>query len=280
MAMDLKRVIVSSAEVDHNPADKVEGPTRKDIATTFTRKLVFECVPDLPSSESYQAIREVVIHRQHMEEPWSQKPADHFLWMESHFNRYLKVIAPSISFIDSLHLKLCTESPCRWTYDSINSLNHCFESAIRCTYEVTGAPWHDSTALCAAYDLQCVLTFRDYGISQERRAGYIASCISECFEEEDLDTSTGQLFLCDIPSLVLNPRELASAADVNEAAIIKICDLVTVYPDLTGSIYKTKLDFFKSRIKLVKPGFKPTLADLYPRPQPKSVISSLYIEVS
>jgi len=228
--------MVSSAEMDVNSADESDEPTRKDIATTFTHRLIFACMPDVPIPQSYRAIEDVVIHRQDMEEPWFQKPADHFLWMESRFNRYLKVIAPSMSFIDSLHLKPRTESPCRRTHDSINALYQCIESAIRCTYEVTDAPWHDSTDICAAYDLQCVLTFHDYRISQKHKVSYIASFISECFEEEDPDTPTGQLFLCDVPSLVLNPQELASGADLDEAAINKICDHVYVYPDLTGSI--------------------------------------------
>jgi hypothetical protein len=156
----------------------------------------------------------------------------------------------------------------------MTALFQCFESAIPCTYELTYVDIDDAKALYAAYDLQCVVHLRAGWISTpERRSQLLASHINECFEEEDLDAPTGQLFLCDIPSSFLNSQELASAADPNEAAINKICDLVSVYPDLTGSIYKTKLDFFKSRIKLVKSGFKPSLTDLYPRPQPRSVVS-------
>jgi len=156
-----------------------------------------------------------------------------------------------------------------------------FESAVACTYEITDIGIKDLNALCAAYDFQCVVHVRgDRLPSPGRKAQLLASHINECFEEEDLDTPTGQLFLCDLPSLVLDPQELASAADLDEAAINKIYDLVSIYPNLDGSIYETKLDFFKSRIKLVKSGFKPTLADLYPRPQPKSVISPFLIKVS
>ena len=167
-----------------------------------------------------------------------------------------------------------------FTDEKLIALFHCFEIALPCTYEVTNVVYDDEMTISTAYDMQCVVHFTDgFEESPEHKASRIASHINQCFDEEDLATPTGQLFLCDIPSFVLDAQELASG-DIEETAINKICDLVSVYPDLDGSIYKTKLDFFKSRIKLVKSGFKPTLADLYPRPQPKSVISPFLIKVS
>ena len=230
-------------------------------------------MPDIPISRSYRAINEVVIQREDTEETWPPNACDHFLWLESRFNRYLRIIGPAISLIDSLHVKV--QPSCRSVRndDKMNALYQCFDSAIQCTYELTVPLCYETTAVHISYHLQCVVTFAQSGQGPERGAGFIASYISDCFEDEDLDTPTGQLFIRDLPHVVLNPQELASASDLNEAAITKICDLVSVYPDLTGSIYKTKLDFFKSRIKLVKSGLKPTLADLYPRPQPRSVLS-------
>ena len=259
--------------MDKTSADRVEEPTRKDIATSFTRKLIFACMPDVPISQSYRAFNEVVIDREYPVEPWPEETFDHFLWFESRFKRYLKIIGPTISLIDSLHVDLHTSFPYRGFQERVHALYQCFESAIQCTYGVTGILWYNPSDMSIAYDLQCVVNLGQSTSGPEHSAGYIASYISDCFEDEDLDTPTGQLFICDLPPVVLNLQELASA-DVDETAMVKICDLVSFYPDLTGSIYKTKLDFFRSRIKLVKSGFKPTLADLYLRAQPRSVVSS------
>ena len=236
-------------------------------------------MPDVPISKSYRGINEIVVLWGFMEEAWHLKSLERFLWSESRFNRYLKIIQPAISLIDSLHVNLHTNYTYRGYQETIHALYRCFESAILCTYEVTRPTWYKTADVGIAYDLQCVVTFAHFGLSPERGAAYIASYISDCFEDEDLDMPTGQLFICDLPPVVLDPQELASASDLDEAAIIKICDLVSVYPDLTGSVYKTKLDFFRSPIKLVKSGFKPTLADLYPRPQPRSVICPCYLRL-
>jgi hypothetical protein len=256
-------------------ADYIEGPTRKDIATSFTRKIIFDEIPNLPLSHSYRALEELVIVRlsDSNPEPYVPTPYEKNLWVESRFEQCLKVVAPSIGAIKSLYVKLYIRALTKYPHDRINALFYCFDSVIPCIYEISDIGVADSDAFYAAYDLQCVVHLKGgWRETPECRAKHIASHINECFEEEDLDTPTGQLFLCDIPSYVLDPQELASADDLDEAAINKICDLVSVYPDLTGSIYKTKLDFFRSRIKLVKSGFKPSLSDLYPRPQPRSVV--------
>jgi len=59
---------------------------------------------------------------------------------------------------------------------------------------------------------------------------------------------------------------LQSTEAVEDIALIKLCKFIKVWPDLSGSPYKSKLEFLKSRVKLVKPGFRPSLADLIPTP--------------
>jgi hypothetical protein len=303
MVTGLSATIVSLSEWRvQKGANQIEGkPTQKDIATSSTRKIIFEEIPDLPISHSYHALNELVIGYLPMSysEPCRGRFYQDGWWLESRFEECLNAVAPSFESISSLHVKLCIEYSEDATHDELIALFHCFETAIPCTYEATNVDYDDAMTIYTAYDMQCVIHLTDgfgmfpkqrvrriaplangFGMFPEHKASRIAKHIDQCFDEEDLATPNGQLFICDIPSFVLNTQELASAVDVNEAAIIKICNLVSVFPNLDGSIYKTKLDFFKSRIKLVKSGFKPSLADLYPRPQPKSVISPFYSEVS
>jgi len=302
MVTDPSVPIVSLAErrVEKEVNQLAGKPTRKDIATYSTRKIIFCDIPDLPISHSYRALKELEIGYLPLcqSEPRYMSHRD-ISWEESRVQECLKMIAPIVGSISSLHVKLYILSSVDFTDEKLIALFDCFETAIPCTYEVTNVDYNDAMTIYAAYDMQCVIHLTDGSgeypkqrarrwlpgtngpkTSPELKASRLAKHIDQCFDEEDLETPTGQLFLCDMPSSVLDAQELAPAADVNEAAINKICDLVSVYPDLTGSIYETKLDFFRSRTKLVKSGFKPTLADLYPRPQPKSVISPFYLKIS
>ena len=150
--MALGIILVSSAQVVKDSADKLEKPTRKDVATSFTRKLIFACMPDIPISRSYRAINEVVIQREDTEETWPPNACDHFMWLESRFNRYLRIIGPAISLIDSLHVKV--QPSCRSVRndDKMNALYQCFDSAIQCTYELTVPLCYETTAVSIAYD--------------------------------------------------------------------------------------------------------------------------------
>ena len=119
-----------------------------------------------------------------------------------------------------------------------------------------------------AYELQAVVHLKTAGsYSPFPIYGLLAISIDNLFEDEDVAAPVGRLFLCVPPLAVLTPKELASALDTEEAALLKLVKYVTVWPNLSGSQYETKLDFLKSRIRLVEPGFRPSLADLYPRPQ-------------
>jgi len=105
--------------------------------------------------------------------------------------------------------------------------------------------------------------------TQNSVAQLLARRLDGCFEEEDVDAPAGQVFLCDtiIPYILSPLEEVHTTETIENTALIKICKFITVWPDLSKSPYKSKLDFLKSRVKLVKPGFRPSLDDLFPTPQ-------------
>jgi len=192
--------------------------------------------------------------------------------MECRLYRCLKVLTSSSSSSNSLHIIVYEEPHHRTRWEILRRLLTQFESAIPCTFEFFGlASYYNqeiSIPLEIAYELQAVVhissepSFTHFPIR-----GRLAMSIDNIFGDEDVAAPVGQLFLCVLPRAVLTRWELASAHDTNEAALIKLSECVTVWPDLSGSPYETKLDFLKSRIKLVEPGFRPSLADLYPKPQ-------------
>lgn len=252
-------------------------PTRKDIATSYTRKLVFDELPDLAISHAYRDFDEVVfsvrcLHLLYPYRPDLSCACEQYWWMESSVKKWTELIISPTSPIGPLHVHLCVE-PYRYIHENVITLFHLFDSYFHCTYELSLHWIDDHKTMYIAYEMQCVVNFKETQW-HSTNARYIAHLINECFEEEGTAAPAGQLFLCDFPRLILTPEEFAPAADNREeTAIIKIHDLITVWPDLSNSVYNTKLDFLKSRVKLVKSDFKPSLTDLYPRPQSKSVFS-------
>jgi hypothetical protein len=252
--------------IDNQPN---EGLTRKDIACSHTKKLIFEATPDLEVSRYYRAANEVTIGG-----PCLVFPSAHYYdleqldWIESHLDRCLDVFNSPNGSAGSLHIKMYF--PHGGEYEDLSTVLTCQESTNLRTYEIFKASVDDDdSAVHSAYELQAVLhLMKGVGWGFDH-AELLARDLQDCFDEEDLETPTGQVFLCDVPNFVLGPRELASATDPDEAAIVKICSFINEWPDLSGCRYKTKLDFFKSRVKLVKSGFRPTLADLYPKPGSK-----------
>jgi hypothetical protein len=266
--------------VDHH-ADYT--PTRKDIATSHTHKLVIRDIPELAIPRSYQAVKEVEIHAHSLNWPFeldgNEEAAKCTEWMEDQVRKCLKSITSPNSSADSLHVKLYNDPEYKREYEVLGRLLEQFESAVPVTFEFFGFDFLvdysmivDQDMICPlhmAYELQAVVNFEIGGASHPSSvAKCLSMAIGECFENEDIDSPVGQVYMCGLPPLILEPNQLVSAHDINEAALIKLYKLVTVWPNLRGSQYKTNLDFFRSRIKLVEPGFRPSLADLYPRPQP------------
>jgi len=264
---DIRKLIVDNQAVG--------PPTRKDIATSHTRKLVFQDIPELAISRAYRGVEEVEILSHCMgpsELPAHNGPIGYTEWMEGRFQRCLNAITSSNSSEKFLHVKVHESYEIDHEWEILGRLLTQSTSAISCTFELCSilVDYDLDDALYMAYESQAVVHLdRELACVPETVAGFMALSINGCFEDENTMEPLGQLFLCGLPRLVLDPSELAAASDINEAALVKLCKYVTVWPNLAGSPYKTKLEFFRSRIKLVEPGFRPSLADLYPRPLPR-----------
>jgi len=195
--------------------------------------------------------------------------------LKSHLKKCLNVVTSASSLARSLHISLRRERSTSYEYDDLGTIIATLETAIMCTHEFFNFCLRtNSKQLYMAYTLQGVAHYSftcppDPSIHQDGIARTLASLLEECFEEEDVNSPAGQIFFCDtIISYILSTlEELQSTETIEDTGLIKICKFLTVWPDLTGSQYKSQLEFLKSRVKLVKPGFRPSLGDLLPTPQ-------------
>ena len=195
--------------------------------------------------------------------------------LKSHLKKCLDVVTSPRSLAEALHISLCRERRTSYEYDDLGIILASLESAVPFTHEFFNFRLRANTKqLYMAYALQGVVHYSfnfppNLSIHQDRNSKTLASLLDGCFEEEDLNSPAGQTFFCDtiIPAILSTLEELHSTETIEDTALIKICKFITVWPDLSKSPYKSKLEFLRSRVKLVKPGFRLSLADLFPMPQ-------------
>jgi len=81
-----------------------------------------------------------------------------------------------------------------------------------------------------------------------------------------IEKDSGPFFLCGIPQIVMSAKELDSATNIDEAAMLKLYNLVSAtrlsWPSQAGSSKGKRLEFLKSRVKMVKAGFRPSPVDM------------------
>jgi len=282
MAMHLTWVKVGFSDSSDDDQLMIDGqiskrPTRKDIATSFTRRLIFYDVPDIAISPTYTGVSDVTIGAQFMEAQRmiSLSPLDRAEWFESRFDRCLRVVSSPKSSVASLHIAIQFPCSTKGIHEDISTLLAKYESGTPRSYG-----WHietfspDMTTLRSAYELQAVVHLpggRFFGFFDsehiEHLAQELAWKIEQCLDEGDVKTPDGQFFLCDAPLFVLSPHDFVAASNPEQTAMSKIYGLIDHWPDLSGSQYKTNLEYFRSRVKLVESDFRPSVKDLYPRPQ-------------
>jgi len=155
-----------------NQAEKL--PTRKDIATSHTRKLVFREVPELPISRSYRAVNEVWLFAPSLMRPYkfgaNSQVTERIDWMEGQLQKCLKTITSADSSADSVHVKVYTSSLYE---DDFCGLLRKFESALPCTFEFFDlrvgldlfGQYPAEDILYISYELQAVLHLEHGGAS-------------------------------------------------------------------------------------------------------------------
>lgn len=133
--------------------------------------------------------------------------------------------------------------------------------------------------LWVAYCLRSVVHFARHLVlgpdGRHRTSAEIASSVgSQALDAILLEASRnpprlGRLYLCDIPGQVLTPGEIASAVDIKEVALRKLYDRgCRTRARYRGGWLEVHLkpspswEVFRSVIKLVEAGFRPSVADL------------------
>ena len=245
-------------------ATSKERMTRKDLATTFTRKLVFNFEPKTAIPKSYRAVEEVIFGpacmyiARHLHGTQIQK-SDQANRVASLFANCLTAVASTGNSAAALHAKM--HMVYRIDYHMLRDQLTRLKTAIPIAYEFFNVPigWRPS-ALGLAFAMRALVHFEiDVDTSREEMAQELADQISEILADGDSSESTSEVYLCEVPQLVLRPDELNLADDTNEAAMVKICSLI---PDecWPNQVTPTKrLEFLKSKVKLVGAGFRPTL---------------------
>ena len=248
-------------------ASTSDAPTRKDKATGFTRRLVFEFEPDRAIDRSYRAVNEVVFSSQLLinagrsNHPYGHGPSEEDR-LNLLFNKCLKVVTSLRSLAASVHIQVHLTS--RLNYDIVGSQCGFPKSAVPTTWEFFGASVdYGNNVFDYAPWLHAVVHF-DKNLTVPR--GQLFFTLGWQLGRFLLVKRPSQPFcLCGIPEIVLSAEELRSAINIDEAAMVKLCDLVSdssySWPDQVGSLQEERLEFLKSRVKLVKAGFRLSPAD-------------------
>jgi hypothetical protein len=111
---------------------------------------------------------------------------------------------------------------------------------------------HGRNLLGQASLLQAVVRFDSALLSREVMVGQFGAELPDLFSE---DTDAGQLFLCGIPALVLSQQELLNSVDKDKDALLKLFESM---PQRS----RPKWELFTSKVKLVEPGFRPSMENL------------------
>jgi hypothetical protein len=247
--------------------------TRKDIAMDFTRKLVLDNLLTVPLACYYQyvateSVSEVVVtpgcldeHIDHM-----RRLPDIHTSLALLAMRHLTTTPPHVMV--QIEGAAAFQQLCQLV-DIQSVFNNSFNVPI--TYEILDMPvglnlWKP---LSIAFAMRAVVHFADHHSSAgpDDIAGAISNQLLDCFRIDSRSSTVlaGQLYLCDIPGLVLPPAELATTSDPDEAALIKLFDNL-IYSPLPGALpgspdSKPKWETFKSKVKLVESGFRPSFSE-------------------
>jgi len=266
--------------------DPTQHHTRKDKATTFTRRMILDSAPDGEISRHYRNLDEVVITAQYLSSSERMYPAG-----DSNMRRCLKRLFRNTSS-DDFHVSLHVDNNFGQydRYDigrlfpthrlSSRGKRSATKYPIVHTYQCIDIPEKASSIFHEARCSRSVVNLLGIGASDRDRARLVEAIGSALSIRQHSDTSEdkGRLRLCGVPRLMLSPAQLANAAD-NAAEIAKhhLLDAVRDRDELLG-LDPIDLLFssqeLESLIELVEPGFKPPSTENRTMLEKRSVLCS------
>lgn len=255
-------------------------PTRKDVATTFTRVMIINDLPISPFPKSLTGVKEVRFGGRCFE---NQEEADDDRYRDPYHDYHgylyqatydpdqvptllkdcLLAIAPTSISPYSLQVKF--QIGPNHNFDELESLLRQLNPPIPFTYEFYFRKMShtDRKALQLAYKYGGIVHY-EYSATYynpDTVAQNIAGHLGFLFFEH----MAGRVYLCDVPRLVLAPKEHHSAGDnVNETAKRRIFNNIRFGddPSMSTSLNLARWRVFDNRVKLVEPGFRPSTKTL------------------
>lgn len=244
-------------------AESSGDPTRKDIATTYTCKLILDTTP-LPALElCFGNVTEVEVTSNCI-------TGDFGILADVHpVNHCLSALAAKNSSTISLHVTFHASESGFELFMQLNCFSNSMAQPGAITYEFFGMPLkesHPMSAMSVACILQAIIHFDTASpAGPGEHATTVGRQLFDCVGGSRHGSSElrGRLYLCDIPALIMTTDEIAAADDVDEAAKLKLFDASPLaFPDaLTVTLQvRPRWDDFDSVVHLVKTGFKPAIA--------------------
>ena len=226
---------------------------RKDIATTFTRKLGLNSVPSHILPEHYTAVTTVVVMA------GSSFGSDCF--GSYSLSVFLGAIAKANMSSTPLHI-LFDGRKRKITNIFLQLLDYLLETPISTTQEFFDFMSDDiEDSLHAAHTMRAVLHV------QPRLDDYVDDLTALSLRLLDLseysmeDYPGGRVYLCGVPDIALWPAVLITAGDkANDIAEITVFRHMSEH-DLWFTVHPVPAwAHFQSHVEFVNPGFRPTLA--------------------
>jgi hypothetical protein len=251
-----------------------EQPTRKDIAASLTRKIILD--DDSPKAimvKGFCFVEEVVVSPQCLSRYMAAiaTPRQRCGEMSAYrimsggasgLMQCLSTLASSRISSTPLHVTFVMDTTIH-PYGLMKTLLR--EGALATvTFDFLDWPsrnglWH----LGAAYYAGGPVHFAPSLLEQDSLALDLAVGLERIFRHRGLVSPSSRIYLCNIPKLVLSPKELVAAGDtanhVAKLKIYKLCDFSNAGSDLTES---QRWINFDAQVKFVEAGFRPSPADV------------------
>lgn len=268
----------------------VETPSRKDAAVAFTRKIIFDCVPQSVLSNSFKSVEEVVLtarsYCMNYDDKWYQEDP-HTL------KQCLSALASTKGLSNPLHMTI--HVPRGKDFD-ICGMEDLFDGfpPVPIICEIMDLPpqdsedWSDSFALAYYFGGVLHVSACSCGDCQDPKfvdcrddfAKDVAHELEGLLEHDEGSAGgdgagkpPGQIFLCDVSRLILKPDELiAAGGEVNDSARLKVFNLLDYDGAARHWSEAKKWDHYTSMVKFVDSGFRPSEADVAANVKLRSVV--------